>query len=85
MKNLIVASKVRCIVPGVLARDLCRHTGGTMTVGKQDKVHLSVDILFLSNSLLIAEEAFKYHKSPVVTYLEFRRSGWSVADNYEVR
>ena len=26
MKNLLVASKVRCIVPGVLARDLCRHT-----------------------------------------------------------
>ena len=38
MKNLIVASKVRCIVPGVLARDLCRHTGVTMTMGKQDKV-----------------------------------------------
>ena len=48
MKNLIVASKVRCVVPGVLARDLCRHTGVTMTVGKQDKVHLGVDVLYFS-------------------------------------
>ena len=74
MKNLLVASKVRCIVPGVLARDLCRHTDWCNNDSGETRQGTFKCGCFL---LLIAEEAFKCHKCPVVTYLEFRRSGVS--------